>query len=373
VILYILLILFIIQKRNQIRSLQSVLASLCHSSNIQLSARLQTIDNQLAGLSLTDSRVFYSPTLTQSFDHIEELTSSGQLQSLHQSFTNLQTLVATSQKLIQQLQTQLTIRSESDPVSPYPQQMLQWLKNLHYSLSQKNESIQMIEKQLDFLQQQCQNVAFQRKQLELLSANFHPSSKTTLLLEQASELQDQIHNQRSLVLRMISDVDSIGNDGILVRLAVHQNASENPRGTVLKSVNSVIRSATDAMTELTLLCTNLDHINNELETEQQDSEHFAEQKRLIDNVKMVDRTYSSVSKTIISSLNDCQTLLNALQKAMVDVQQYVSNVASTRPNSAEEQTQRHIDGWECNTCGIVNDNSKMVCEACFQRRICYVS
>ena len=333
-ILYILLILFIIQKRNQIRSLQSVLASLCHSSNIQLSARLQTIDNQLAGLSLTDSRVFYSPTLTQSFDHIEELTSSGQLQSLHQSFTNLQTLVATSQKLIQQLQTQLTIRSESDPVSPYPQQMLQWLKNLHYSLSQKNESIQMIEKQLDFLQQQCQNVAFQRKQLELLSANFHPSSKTTLLLEQASELQDQIHNQRSLVLRMISDVDSIGNDGILVRLAVHQNASENPRGTVLKSVNSVIRSATDAMTELTLLCTNLDHINNELETEQQDSEHFAEQKRLIDNVKMVDRTYSSVSKTIISSLNDCQTLLNALQKAMVDVQQYVSNVASTRPNSA---------------------------------------
>lgn len=172
---------------------------------------------------------------------------------------------------------------------------------------------------------------------------------------------------------MISDVDSIGNDGILVRLAVHQNASENPRGTVLKSVNSVIRSATDAMTELTLLCTNLDHINNELETEQQDSEHFAEQKRLIDNVKMVDRTYSSVSKTIISSLNDCQTLLNALQKAMVDVQQYVSNVASTRPNSAEEQTQRHIDGWECNTCGIVNDNSKMVCEACFQRRICYVS
>ena len=227
----------------------------------------------------------------------------------------------------------------------------------------------MIEKQLDFLQQQCQNVIVQRPRLEQLSTSYQVSPKTAVLLQQASELQDQIRSQRSLVVGMIEEVESMGNDEILVRLAVHQNESANPRETALKSVNGVIRLTTDAMTELTLLCTNLDHLTNDLETEQQDDEQFTEQKNLFDNMKMVDRTYSSVNQSIVSTTNECQSLMNTLQKAMIDVKQYVSNVVSTKPNSAEEMTQRHTNGWECNTCGIVNDNCKMVCEGCFQRRI----
>ena len=342
-----------------------MLASLCHSSTIQLSARLQTIDNQLSSLSLTDSRIF-SSSLTQSFSHIQQLTSSGQLLSLRQSYSNLQSLFLTSQSLIQQISSMLTLQNDSDL---YPQRMLRWLESLRFSLSQKYEVIMMIEKQLDFLQQQCQNVIVQRPRLEQLSTSYQVSPKTAGLLQQASELQDQIRSQRSLVVGMIEEVESMGNDEILVRLAVHQNESANPRETALKSVNGVIRLTTDAMTELTLLCTNLDHLTNDLETEQQDDEQFTEQKNLFDNMKMVDRTYSSVNQSIVSTTNECQSLMNTLQKAMIDVKQYVSNVVSTKPNSAEEMTQRHTNGWECNTCGIVNDNCKMVCEGCFQRRI----
>ena len=318
---------------------------------------------------MTDSQIFHTSTLTQSFDHLEELTSSGQLQTLSQSFVSLQTLLDTSHSLILQLQKQLKANVESDSVSNYPQQMLQWLKNLQLSLSQKDENIRMIQTQLTFLQEQSQIVPFQRKRLELLSIDSVPSSKLIQLRQHVNDLQEQVRSQRSLVLKMIKQLDHIVTDDLLVRLAIRQDDSSNLRGTVLSSVHSIIHSATDAMTELTLLCTNLERVTNDMETEQEDDTHYSEQKQLIENVMMVDKTYGSVSQAITSALNDCQTLVGTLQKAVSDVQQYLSNVSVVRQGCSERESKRETEEWECNTCGILNDNNKTICEACFQRRI----
>ena len=85
--------------------LQRDLVELCRGTSVQLSAQLQSVDNQLASLAADSSASLSS--LSQSLLHLEELNSNGQVQSLAQAVGAQQTLVDTSRELLGQLQQQL--------------------------------------------------------------------------------------------------------------------------------------------------------------------------------------------------------------------------------------------------------------------------
>lgn len=353
--------------------LQCDLVDLCRSTSVQLSAQLQSVDNQLASLAADGASLPLS-ALSQSLAHLEELNSSGQVQSLAQAVAGQQTLVDTSRELLGQLQQQLNSLRARDPATPYPQQMLQWLQSMAGSLARKEQELRMARTQLDFLEQQCNEVPAQRQRLLQLQSDAAPSPTVQALRRKAEETREQTKEQREEAKAMIKRLEQMAANDLLVRLAVRRVDQANPREAVIKRVQATGHSATEAMTQLMRSCAALQQVVGELESELQKDPRFTEQKTLSENVAQADRLVSSLSETMKGMGGECQEAVAVLRKAMSDVHRYVMSNKSSAESAAESSRSLSLTtrGWECNICDIVNDDSKTVCEGCFQRRICRV-
>ena len=350
--------------------LQSDLVELCRNTSVQLTAQLQSVDNQLASLAADGTSTPLS-SLSQSLQHLEELHSNGQVQSLAQAVSSQQTLVDTSRELLGQLQQQLAALRAQDASTPYPQQMLQWLQSMATSLGRKEKELRMARTQLDFLEQQCKEVSAQRQRLLQLQSDVTPSPSVQSLRRKVEEAREKTKERRETAKAMIKRLDQMAANDLLVRLAVRRVDQANPKEAVIKMVQATGHSATEAMTLLIRTCASLQQATGELESEQQKDPRFTEQKMLSENVTQADKLFSSLSETMKVMAGECQEAVAVLRKAMSDVHRYVMSNKKSSAESVVESSENMSPtrGWECNICGIVNDDAKTVCEGCFQRRI----
>ena len=73
-----------------------------------------------------------------------------------------------------------------------------------------------------------------------------------------------------------------------------------------------------------------------------------------------------------------ETMIGALQKMIVDVQQYIMKMQKERelsamrienvPQGVNSMSSAGVLGWECSICGLMNNEELRICEGCFHHR-----
>ena len=124
------------------------------------------------------------------------------------------------------------------------------------------------------------------------------------------------------------------------------------------------------------------------EKEMEKDAEYAQRRELVEDISSIDRIYASCTSVTSSDRKELESIASSLTvmqkdffdfgKRMQEMRQArkrdscshpVSPVSSGGMERADSQPV-HVKGWTCSVCGIVNDNSKVICDGCFQRHIC---
>ena len=190
----------------------------------------------------------------------------------------------------------------------------------------------------------------------------------------------------------MSRVEKMATDELQVRLVV-QNAkrlggAEEVQGILLAQVQRSKQEAERGLEELRRQFGSVCEMCDAAEKEMEKDAEYAQRRELVEDISSIDRIYASCTSVTSSDRKELESIASSLTvmqkdffdfgKRMQEMRQArkrdscshpVSPVSSGGMERADSQPV-HVKGWTCSVCGIVNDNSKVICDGCFQRHIC---
>lgn len=289
-------------------------------------------------------------------------------------------------------------RCEDLPVEEeYLKELEKWMDSSSQFFQTKTEGLSICEKQLQLLTIKCSSIQLKRNEVQVvgrsISAQLRPEVKS--LYQRAVKAQDALEKTRSRASTMVGRIEKMATDELQVRLAV-QNMTrmggvEKVRVMLLANVERNRKEAESVMAQVRQQFDSVVMSCDQLEKELEKEKEYADRKQLLQDINDIDQIYSSCVTVTSRDFKDFESIassLTTMQKNFADFQNRMDEMRKERqrdscsrslsPRSvdnseaATEVALPCIKGWTCTICGIVNDNSTVVCDGCFHRHICSV-
>lgn len=276
----------------------------------------------------------------------------------------------------------------------YLNRLVEWMQPSLQFLKSQVATLSLCENQLSMMDLTCSSVQQKRALLQTVGRDLAAANQPALkeLQKRLSGAQDALLQAKSRASRLVSRVEKMATDELQVRLVV-QNAkrlggAEEVQGILLAQVQRSKQEAERGLEELRRQFGSVCELCDAAEKEMEKDAEYAQRRELVEDISSIDRIYASCTSVTSSDRKELESIASSLTvmqkdffdfgKRMQEMRQArkrdscshpVSPVSSGGMERADSQPV-HVKGWTCSVCGIVNDNSKVICDGCFQRHIC---
>ena len=279
----------------------------------------------------------------------------------------------------------------------YLKELEKWMDSSSQFFQTKTECLSICEKQLQLLTIKCSSIQLKRGEVQVVgrsvSAQLRPEVRS--LYQRAVKAQDALEKTRSRASTMVGRIEKMATDELQVRLAV-QNMTrmggvEKVRVMLLANVERNRKEAESVMAQVRQQFDSVVMSCDQLEKELEKEKEYADRKQLLQDINDIDQIYSSCVTVTSRDFKDFESIassLTTMQKNFADFQNRMDEMRKERQRDSHNRSlsPRSVDnsematevalpcikGWTCTICGIVNDNSTVVCDGCFHRHICSV-
>ncbi|OAO15912.1 hypothetical protein AV274_2366 [Blastocystis sp. ATCC 50177/Nand II] len=390
-----------------IRSLQKEVARSCQQAAMECKKELgdmnaaitsRDVESVLNVMSDGQARV------ADSISHYDVLLSSGQLTQLRQTVARMMQMNASCTAMIEQFRADVLkeLAEEKQAAAMYPDmqveeaylnRLVEWMQPSLQFLKSQVATLSLCENQLSMMDLTCSSVQQKRALLQTVGRDLAAANQPALKLLQKrlSGAQDALLQAKSRASRLVSRVEKMATDELQVRLVV-QNAkrlggAEEVQGILLAQVQRSKQEAERGLEELRRQFGSVCEMCDAAEKEMEKDAEYAQRRELVEDISSIDRIYASCTSVTSSDRKELESIASSLTvmqkdffdfgKRMQEMRQArkrdscshpVSPVSSGGLERADSQPV-HVKGWTCSVCGIVNDNSKVICDGCFQRHI----
>lgn len=346
------------------------------------------------------------------------MVSSGQLAQLRMTLSRMMQMTFSGTGMIEQLREEIkkelaeekqaaaqyvrrtavrrrypNMQVEEDYLGKLDEQMRQYLQFLR----RLGSELSLCEKQMSLVDTTCSSLQQKRVGLQTTGQSVSTAEQPGLkeLRERLSSAWEALMQVKSQVVKLVHRVEKLSTDEIQVRLVV-QNAdrlggADKVRAILLEQVQYNKQEVERGLKEMSCqfesvcsLCGQWDEMEKAMEKNQE----YTQRREVMEDIDSINQIYTSCENVGNSNLKELESIASSLtmmQKNFFEFHRRMEEVRKVREreyssrsispaNSGSmevvgEKHSVHVKGWACSVCGIVNDNSKLICDGCLQRHI----